>query len=479
MSRAAAIFWTLIAYKVVMVAVGLWAQRKSRSHEDFFIAGRGLGPWVASLSASASSSSVWTLIGVSGFAYARGISALWIFFGCMGGFALNWYVVAPRLRASSQREGTVTLSEVLAGPPGRRGRRAVMRVASTIVLVSLLTYVASQFAGAGKTFAETFDIDLDRAVLIGAGVVVLYTMLGGFWAVSVTDTLQGALMSLAALALPLAGLWHVGGFRELWRGLEGAGPHFIDVFNGAGTLAGVGLMLGLLGIGLGYPGQPHVVNRLMALRDDHALRTGRRVAMLWGVVVYSGMIIAGLAARVLLADIGDHENAFVALTQATFSPVVAGIMIAAALSAIMSTADSQLLVAAAAVSHDLRAADTPPPTLLRTRGVVLGLSALAVLVALHGNQEVFSSVLFAWSAMGAAFGPLLIVTLWWRRPSPGFALAAMLMGFASAVFAYLHPDLKGGPAERVLPFAIAGCIAWWGARRSVSPQPDTHDRPGP
>jgi sodium/proline symporter len=471
---AAAILWTLVVYKLVMVGIGLWANQRSNSAEDFFLGGRALGPWVAALSASASSSSAWTLIGVSGFAFSKGLSVIWIFPACVGGFALNWYLLAPALRRKSAEWGSVTVSEVLAGPGGTRGRSLVLRVAAVIVLVSLVTYVASQFAGAGKTFEEVFGIARAQAVLIGATVVVLYTLLGGFWAVSVTDTLQGFLMAVSAVVLPVAGLWSIGGCTALMEAIaEVPVDGYASIWGpAAGPSAAAGMVLGLLGIGLGYPGQPHVVNRLMALRDEDALRKGRRIAMSWAVIVYSGTMVAGLCARVHLGELGDHENAFVALTSSLFPPVIAGVMIAAVLSAIMSTADSQLLVAASAVSHDLglgsgvKEGDGAEASLWRSRVVVVFLSLVAVVVALYATQSIFDSVLFAWSSMGAAFGPVLLVTVVRGRPRAGAVLAAMLVGFTSAVLAFSFTQTRGGIFERVLPFLLAYAIAALAPRAS-------------
>ena len=473
MGDAAAILWTLVVYKIVMVAIGLWANRRSQDAEDYFLGGRGLGPWVAALSASASSSSAWTLIGVSGFAFSKGLSAIWIFPACVGGFALNWFWLAPALRARSGQWGSVTVTEVLAGPPDTPGRKSVMRLGAAIVLVALVTYVASQFAGAGKTFAEVFEMDRSYAVTIGAGIVVLYTLLGGFWAVSVTDTLQGCLMAVAAMLLPIAGLQAVGGVGALSEALGRVPEAGYDSIWGAPGLsaAGIGAVVGLLGIGLGYPGQPHVVNRLMAVRDEDALRRGRQIAIAWAVIVYTGTIVAGLCARVYLGELGDHENAFVALTSELFPPVVAGIMIAAVLSAIMSTADSQLLVAASAVSHDLGLAGDPKldggkRALFISRVVVFALAAAAVGTVLLFDQDIFSSVLFAWSSMGAAFGPVLLVTVTRGRPAHWAVLGAMAVGFLTAVLAYSLPAYKGGFTERVLPFLLAYAIARAGSKQA-------------
>jgi len=235
--------------------------------------------------------------------------------------------------------------------------------------------------------------------------------------------------------------------------------------------AAFGFVFGLLGIGLGYPGQPHVVNRFMALRDESSVVTGRRIAMSWALIMYLGMIVVGWSARALLPELADKEVAFIGTTREVFHPVVAGIMIAAVLSAVMSTADSQLLVAASAVAHDLRPAGSTTDArtdasamLGRSRVVVLVLSVLAVVAALVGSKEIFSRVLFAWSAMGNAFGPLLLVLVLRGPVAPRMRLASIAVGFSLSVAAYWHPALSGTAAERVLPFVVAFVIAILGAR---------------
>ncbi len=473
MTRTQAILSTLIAYALTMIIIGLIANRLSRDEKDYFLGGRRLGPWVAGLSASASSSSVWTLLGVSGYAYAYGLAAVWLVPACVGGFALNWFILAPALRRESARCGAITVTEMLAGPIGTAKRWPVIVLASTIVLLSLLTYVAAQFQGAGKTFAETFDMGFTPALLIGAAIVVFYTLLGGFWAASITDTVQGMIMAVAALALPIATVTAIGGLDPLVAGMQTVEVEgYMTLTRGMPLAAGLGMVLGLLGIGLGYPGQPHVVNRLMALRDDAALVGGRRISMTWALVIYSGMIVLGWAVRVLLPDLADPEDAFMAGSEAALPPVLAGIMIAALLSAIMSTVDSQLLVAASTISHDLigRAGEREIEpglghdrrVLLRSRLTVLTLSLGSIGVALWVDEGIFESVLFAWTAMGAAFGPLLLVTVLVRRPRPEYVLAAMGAGFSLSVLAYVSE--AGGVLERVVPFVIALALAGWGAR---------------
>lgn len=470
MTREAAILLTLLVYLLALVGIGLWARRRTRDAGDYFLAGRTMGPWVASLSASASSSSAWTLLGVSGFAYDQGLSAIWLFPACVGGFALNWYVLAPALRDESHRGGALTLTEILASTGSTRQRRTLRIVASAIVLSALVTYVASQFQGAGQTLAETFGLSPSTAVVIGGAIVVCYTMLGGFWAVSLTDTLQGFMMAITATILPIAAVSHIG-VGNFLGGIAQVTPGYADPFQGMPLAAAAGFVLGLLGIGLGYPGQPHVVNRFMALRQgEQILRTGRRVAMAWAVSVYAGMLILGWAARVGFVGIDSGEQAMLQVTHQLFHPVVAGAMIAAILSAVMSTADSQLLVAASTVSHDLGLGENSSASLLvRSRWVVLLLSCLAVFAALAVDQTIFDRVLFAWSAMGCAFGPLLLVRVLSGPIDARFSLAAMVAGFSLSVGAYLLKPLGwfgvwSGASERIVPFAIALLLAWIGRK---------------
>ncbi|MFO7561612.1 MAG: sodium/proline symporter [Enhygromyxa sp.] len=468
MTRAQAIIWTLLAYKLVMIAVGVIANRLAKDDSDYFLGGRRLGPAVAALSASASSSSVWTLLGVSGFAYGFGLAAIWLLPACLGGFALNWYLLAPALRRVAHERRAITVTELLAGPPGTKLRRAVIVIASAIILLSLLTYVAAQFQGAGKAFAETFDMRFEPALLLGAGIVIFYTLMGGFWAASLTDTIQGLVMVVAAIALPIVALGRVG-LADTWASLvpEGLGL-WAAASKGLAPAAAIGLVLGLLGVGLGYPGQPHVVNRFMALRDEQGVVVGRRIAMSWALVIYAGMIALGWALRILLPGLADREDAFMLGAELLLPPVIAGVMIAGVLSAIMSTVDSQLLVAASTVSHDLlgnagERSETNAAALRRSRLTVLAISIGAVLVALWVDESIFSSVLFAWSAMGAAFGPVLLVTVLRRRPRSDWVLAAMIAGFTLSVAAHLWSVSKGGALERVLPFVIALALSLRGA----------------
>ena len=463
MSQTTATLITLIVYKVVLVLIGWAAQRKTRDGADFFLGGRTMGPSVAALSASASSSSAWTLLGVSGAAYAWGLSALWLFPACVGGFLLNWIVLAPGLRRVAAREGAITVTDLLAGDASKPFHRAIIYLASAIILFSFLFYVASQFQGSGKTFQSTFGLSAETSIAIGAVIIIFYTMVGGFWAVSLTDALQGLVMAATAVVLPVGALFAVGGFGGLGEGLDQAGADFASLGGNAGPAVTVGFVVGLLGIGIGYPGQPHVVNRFMALKDEASVGSGRMIAIAWALIVYTGMLLLGLCGRVLYPGVGDAELIFLEAVNGIFHPVIGGIMIAAVLSATMSTADSQLLVASSSIANDLPHFEGRD-TLRYGRWTVLALSLASVAVAFIGTQEIFSRVLFAWSALGSAFGPLLLVTVLRGRVRGGYTLAAMATGFFASVILYSFPETKGA-FERWIPFLSALSIALFGVER--------------
>jgi sodium/proline symporter len=465
MSRAEAILTTLLVYKAVLILIGLWASRRTRNETDFFLGGRQLGGWVAALSASASSSSAWTLLGVTGAAYVWGLSALWLFPAIIMGYLINWLWAGPRLRTLSLKTGAITLSEVLAGDKQDPLYPLIMKTASVIIVVSFMFYIAAQFQAAGKAFDNSFHLGQEVSLLIGAAVVLVYTLLGGFWAVSVTDTLQGLLMVATAVILPLVALVAIGGPDQLLPALHAVGtPEQLSWTGPWGGAMGLAFVAGTLGIGLGYPGQPHVLNRFMALRDERALRTGRIIALSWGVLIYAGTLTIGLCARVLYSNIADGEQVFFEVANRLLSPVMAGVMVAAVLSAIMSTADSQLLVAASSVSHDWRLSGGKSTNLRFSRLVVIAVSVVATLIAMFAPDQIFSRVLFAWHAVGSAFAPPLLVRLAGYRVSARATLSAMCMGAGLTVVLSYFPNSPGDALERLLPFMLALGISVAGIR---------------
>jgi sodium/proline symporter len=467
MERSTAI---LVAFAVYLVGLGLlgWlAASRTRDAAGFYLGGKTLGPWVAALAANASSSSAWSLVGVSGFAYLHGLSALWILPGSVGGFVLNWLVVAPRLRA--QTGSAVTLTEFLAGPSGPPGRRAVVVTASLLTLGSLLTYVASQVQAAGSAFTHAFAVEPTFGIVLGAAITVLYTLFGGYLAASLTDTLQGLFMVGVAVVLPVAAVVHLGGPGALVEAIANVdGATYADTFGGRTGLVAMGFALSMCGIGLGYPGQPHAVNKFMGMAAGASMRVARTVGITWAVLLYVGMLVTGWAARVLWqVPPGQHENALYVASENLFPPFVDGLVLAAVLAAIMSTVDSQLLVCASCVTHDLGWQGRSERTMLRAaRATVVAIGVGATGAALVVPKNVFDNVLFAWAALGSAFGPLLLVRLCIGPVAPRWALLAMWTGGLGAIGGFYAPVLAPGFADRVLSWIAAGCLAWLGARRS-------------
>ena len=413
MDRVTIVLITLVAYKIMLIGVGLWAQRRTGNEEDFFLGGRALGPVVAAISYSASSSSAWTLLGVSGAAFVMGVSAVWLVIGAVLGMLFAWIYVGPRLMAYSRRHRLLTLTDFLAHGAEGVWRKAIVYSASVIVIFAFSFYVAAQFQGAGNTFHQTFDLPMTTSIVLGGVIIMIYTLLGGFWAVSVTDTIQGFLMAAAAILLPVAALIEVGGIDGFVAGLNSVSTADQLSFTGKNTgFVAAGFILGTAGIALGTFGQPHLLVRFMALRDQQAFRQARIMTIIWFLLVFGGMCFVGLVGHVLIPNIANPETVFFELTNYLFHPVLSAILVAAVLSAIMSTADSQLLVGASAVAHDLklnkRFADN---SLLVSRLTIVALVAVAIVVSLTLPATIFDRALLAWTALGAGFGPLVLLRL--------------------------------------------------------------------
>ncbi len=456
----------LVAYQFCLLGIGFWARRRTHSQEDFFLANRTLGPVVAALSYSASSSSAWVLLGFSGLAYVVGVAALWVSMGSVLGMLVAWYWIAPRMRAYSRQHHLLTLTGFVAQGSTGYWRMAIIWAASLIVLFSFVFYIAAQFQGVGNTFTTAFALSWSQSILLGGAIIMLYTMLGGFWAVSVTDTIQGMLMVIVALILPLTAWYAVGGWTGLTASLLATGDSLqLSWTAGSAGLLSVGFLVGSLAIGLGTFGQPHLMVRFMALRDDQAVRWARRLATVWFLIVFSGMFFVGLAGRVLFPMIDNSETLFFAAAEHLLPATLGAVVLAAVLSAIMSTADSQLLVGSATFTQDLGLGKKyPHRILLISRLIVAVLTVLAILLALYVPATIFNRVLFAWSALGAAFGPMVFCRLAGRHIPPGVTLAAILTGFMSSVLFYLLPNAIGDIAERLLPFVFGTAIILLGSQ---------------
>lgn len=475
---------TLIAYKLMLVLVGLWASRRTRTESDFFIAGQSLGPWVSGLSYAASTSSAWVLLGFTGFVYTTGLSALWMVPGIWGGYAAVWLFFGRRLREETARVGHVTLTDFLAAGAEPTMRRTIAFVAALLTVLCFVFYIAAQFGAAATAFETQFQLPATEAMLIGAGVVLVYALLGGFWAVSVTDMLQGFLIALVAVLLPAYALYAARGPAGIVTTLTETAPDgYLDPTGNMGPFLFIGFVLGLWGAGMGAMGQPHLLVRLMAVKDEASRRRGFQIAMSWAVLVYLGMATLALSGRALLGGGLNGEALFYQLANDLLPPALAGIVIAAILSAVMSTVDSILLSASAAVSHDMRLARIwPGREVFISRVVMMGITLVAIWMALSLPSTIFERVLFAWSALGAAFGPIVVMRVLRIEPAGWAVLVAMLTGFGLTVafnalgqmpagsmtgLAGLLREmagLPGDPFERFFPWVPALFVLWLGRR---------------
>ena len=444
---------TVVMYNLLLIGIGFLAKRRNKTKDDFYLGNRGLGAFVAALSASASSSSAWTLLGVSGLAYSKGLGAVWILPGVMIGYYVSWTWVAPKLMELSKKTGAVSLPQLLFHNFEDKDKQLLMRASTIIITLTLIVYVAAQFQAAGTTLANILGITQTASVILGAMVILIYTFIGGFWAVSLTDSIQAVLMFCIAIFLPLLLLMVAGGFSGVNLALEAIGTPEENSLTGIYTgMLGIGFIIGNISIGFGYPGQPFVVNRFMAAKDIKTIKRGKYIAMFWALIIFSGMILLGLTAKVMWSTVSDPETVLFFVSERLFGPVFAGIISAAVLSAIMSTADSQLLTVATSVNNDW--SDGKNESLRSARLAIIFVVITAALFSLFAPDTIFDRVVFAWTALGAAFVPLVLSKVFEWTFSGRAALISMLCGFLLTIIFHYLPDTPGDILERSVPMAM-------------------------
>jgi sodium/proline symporter len=454
-----------VLYLVMIIGIGIYATRfSSAGISEFFVGGRKMHRFVVALSAVVSGRSAWLLLGVTGMAYARGASAVWAVVGYIVAELFLFLYYAPRLRRFSERYDCITVPDFYA--ERFRDRSGLLRITlAAVILVFMVGYVAGQFVGGGKAFAASFGLTPTAGVLITAGIVLVYTVLGGFLAVSLTDMIQACFMIFALVLLPIIAIAHRGGLDVVIAQLQALDPSLVDPF----ALA-AGVAIGFLGIGLGSPGNPHILARYMSIDDPAQLRYSAVVGTTWNVVMAWGAVFIGLAGRAYFPGVemlpgADTENLYPLLAQQHLHPLLFGVVVASIFAAIMSTADSQLLVAASAVVRDVyekvvhRGEEIPQQRLvLMSRAVVFVLVLLALIFGLAANQLVFWLVLFAWAGLGAALGPTSILALYWKRATRAGMLAGIVVGTVTTIVWYFVPALKSSMYELV-PAFLAGLLA--------------------
>ncbi|WP_082897238.1 sodium/proline symporter PutP [Thalassotalea crassostreae] len=479
--------FSLAVYFIAMIAIGLYAYKKSTDDvSGYMLGGRSLSPSVTALSAGASDMSGWILMGVPGAMYISGLSSTWIAIGLIIGAYANYRIVAPRLRTYTEvANDSITLPDFFENRFNDNKR--LLRIVSSIVIIIFFTlYTSSGIVAGGKLFESSFGLNYEIGLYVTAGVVVCYTMFGGFLAVSLTDFVQGCIMFIALILVPVVVIFNVGGLAEAQQSIDIINPDLFNMFSGVSIVAIVSAMAW----GLGYFGQPHIIVRFMAIRSVEDLPTARRIGMSWMIVSLLGAVATGFVGIAYIAKTGmelaDPETIFILLSQVLFHPIIAGFLLAAILAAIMSTISSQLLVTSSSLTGDIYRTflnkDASEKQLVSVGRIsVLIVALVAVFLAYDRESSILSLVGNAWAGFGAAFGPLVIFSLYWKRMNKQGALAGMLVGALTVLFWIYAPITINGQSlsawiyEIVPGFIFSAIAIIVVSRMTEQPEPEIQE----
>ena len=457
------VFGAFIAYLLLISAIGLYATKfSSKGIGNYFIGGRKMNPVVVALSAVVSGRSAWLLLGVTGMAYTMGLSAIWAAVGYTVSEFFLFYFYAPRMRRFSEKYDCITITDFFAERFNDK-TGLLRKVVVVIIIIFMLAYVSAQFVAGGKTFSSSFNISETNGLLLTALIILSYTIIGGFLAVSLTDTIQGFVMIAALLVLPILAVINIGGFSEFWniaRAIDNG--NLTDL-----TSISAGALIGFLGIGLGSAGNPHIVARYMSIKDTGKLKTVAFIGTISNLLMAIGAVMVGLTGRIYFPDISmlpgaDAENIYTSLAAYKFHPILLGIIISSIFAAIMSTADSQLLVAASAIARDIyqklfkRNIEISEVKLVKiSRLVVLVLVIASLLLGFFAKDIIFWLVLFAWAGLGAAFGPTSILAIFWKGCTKTGIIAGIITGASTVIIWKSIPTLQSLIYELIPGFFAA------------------------
>ena len=454
---------SFVAYMAVMIGIGIYFYFKTDDLSDFVLGGRSLSPSVTALSAGASDMSGWLLLGLPGMMYTQGIVGSWIAVGLIIGAYINWHYVAKPLRVYTHHLGdAITIPDYFSNRFNDKGNS--LRVVTAVVILLFYTlYTSSGLVGGAKLFEATFDLDYDTALMVGSFIIVSYTFLGGYNAVSWTDFIQGILMMLALVIVPIIVIYDLGGVGEGLRIIESVNPSNLDILSGASIVS----VLSLMAWGLGYFGQPHILVRFMSIRHEDEMERAKTIGMTWMVISIIGSLAVGFFGLAYVVshgvDLQDSEKIFITLSQLLFNPWIAGFLLAAILAAIMSTIDSQLLVSSSVLTRDiyhviLRKDATDKELVWVGRSTVIAIALIAWYISTDENSSVLNLVAYAWAGFGAAFGPLVILSLYNHTITKNGAIAGMVVGALTVI---VYKQLEGGIFDlyELLPGFIAAWIA--------------------
>jgi sodium/proline symporter len=429
-----------IIYLIIILLVGLVTYRSNKSHFDFFLGGRKVNPWVVAFSERASGESAWLLLGLPGAAYAMGLVEIWTAIGCVWGIIFYWYVIAEDLRLESENVSAITLPNFFA-QKYQYGKTAIRITATFIIIFFFTFYLSAQFNGAGKVLLVTFGINQFWGMVIGASFIIVYTMLGGFLAVAYTDMIQGIIMISALVILPLAGLAEILITKgEFTQAIAASGDNFISLSGDKSGWLAFAFIISGLSWGFGYMGQPHLLTRFMSIKDPGKIQLSRRIAIAWVIPAFTGGLVIGLVGLALYGKgyFADVEQVMPHMANTLLPSWIAGIFVSGAIAAMMSTADSQLLVISSSIIEDIyhktlnrHVSENLLLKLSRLITIIIGVSAF--LIALTSGKLIFSMVSYAWAGLGASFGPAIFLTLKWKKTTWQGVLAGMITGTLSTV----------------------------------------------
>lgn len=435
---AAVIVGVLVAYGALLFGIGLWARRGSGDIAGYYVAGRQLPSWVIAFSSNATGESAWLLLGLTGMGYAVGVHALWVVLGEVLGVALSWAVVALPFKTFADRYDCVTVPDYL--ERRFRDRRRLFRLLGLVIIGSMVaTYVAAQFTAMGKAFHSFVGTSYGAGVLIGAAVILFYTTVGGFKAVAYTDVLQGVLMFGSLAILPVVGFVAAGGWPAVFANLHAQDPALLGPMGGAGfTPAGLASAGGFVAVGLAFLGAPQLLARFISARSRGEIVKGSLIAVICIIVFDLGAVFTGMAGRALYPALADPETVLPTMASNLFPAVFTGLVLVVVLAASMSTVDSLLILASSAVVRDvmqmvLRVRMSEGRLALWGKVTTLVIGVAGVTFALGQPRVIFWFVLFAWSGLAAAFTPVVLLSLFWKRATLAGAVAGMIAGFATTV----------------------------------------------
>ncbi|WNB92383.1 sodium/proline symporter PutP [Bacillus sp. NEB1478] len=457
------VIFSISVYMIGMVLIGLYAYRKTNNLTDYMLGGRNLGPAVTALSAGASDMSGWLLMGLPGAMYASGLSSGWIVVGLCAGAYLNWLFVAPRLRTYTEvSNNSITIPDYFENRFKDKSR--ILRITSAFVIIIFFTfYSSSGMVAGGQLFKTAFGMSYQWGMILTAGVVIIYTLFGGFLAVSYTDFVQGTIMFLALILVPVVTIMHVGGWGASLNEIQSVSPALLDAFKGT-SLIGI---ISLLAWGLGYFGQPHIIVRFMAITSVKDMKSARRIGMGWMIFSIVGAMFTGLVGIAYFnqagtpLDASKAETVFILLSEVLFHPIITGFLLAAILAAVMSTISSQLLVTSSALTEDfykafVKRSASDKELVFVGRLAVLVVSVIAFIMALNPSETILNLVGYAWAGFGAAFGPVVILSLYWKRMTKWAAFAGIVVGAITVIVWELIP--RFADVYEIIPGFIACTI---------------------